>query len=331
MKNKIIISILVICFFLNLINFGFLKTCFNFFILFLILFVLYKIYETWFFNSSTFISIKNRIQNHIHNCNELNKHIESLKSTYDSLEFEKENLGHADFVDTSNYNYKRQANKEKRKGNNICECSRAIVSKANQQPFRYLCKYFNIKANENTIQKFEILLNNLSAAENGKDLLLAEKEDILNHILPEIPFLIQTFSKEKLSNKLGFKFIDLSDSYFPQYSFQYISPGGNASYSTNITLNNEILENFIQYLANQLTFKNSVKGQRQLMTKSLRERIKIRDHHTCKLCNVSIKDEPHLLLEIDHILPLSKGGMTQEDNLQTLCWKCNRSKSNKLI
>ena len=33
---------------------------------------------------------------------------------------------------------------------------------------------------------------------------------------------------------------------------------------------------------------------------------------------------------LDHIIPVSKGGCTVEDNLQTLCWKCNRAKSNKM-
>lgn len=56
----------------------------------------------------------------------------------------------------------------------------------------------------------------------------------------------------------------------------------------------------------------------------------VRDDFTCKKCGISIKKEPNLLLEIDHIIPLSKGGLTTEDNLQTLCWKCNRSKGAKI-
>lgn len=44
----------------------------------------------------------------------------------------------------------------------------------------------------------------------------------------------------------------------------------------------------------------------------------------------STADEKNLLLEIDHIKPLSKGGITAEDNLQTLCWKCNRTKGAKI-
>ena len=65
------------------------------------------------------------------------------------------------------------------------------------------------------------------------------------------------------------------------------------------------------------------------MTSKLRQHIKERDHFTCKYCGASTEAEPHLLLEIDHIVPVSKGGLTTEENLQTLCWRCNRSKSNK--
>ena len=63
------------------------------------------------------------------------------------------------------------------------------------------------------------------------------------------------------------------------------------------------------------------------MTPKLRESIKQRDNYTCQECGVSLQDEPHLLLEIDHIIPVAKGGLTTKDNLQTLCWKCNRKKS----
>lgn len=67
------------------------------------------------------------------------------------------------------------------------------------------------------------------------------------------------------------------------------------------------------------------------MTPKLRDEIKERDNYTCQneLCGVSIYDEPTLLLEIDHKIPLSKGGLTTRDNLQTLCWCCNRLKGSK--
>ena len=56
-----------------------------------------------------------------------------------------------------------------------------------------------------------------------------------------------------------------------------------------------------------------------------------RDNYTCCNCGNSTYLEPNLLLEIDHIIPVSKGGLTVVDNLQTLCWKCNRAKSDKIV
>lgn len=90
------------------------------------------------------------------------------------------------------------------------------------------------------------------------------------------------------------------------------------------------MNKFVVYLNDLVKFKKSVLGQRALMTSNLREKIKTRDNHTCKKCGLSTKVEKNLLLEIDHIMPLSKGGITSEDNLQTLCWRCNRTKGSKI-
>jgi 5-methylcytosine-specific restriction endonuclease McrA len=48
-------------------------------------------------------------------------------------------------------------------------------------------------------------------------------------------------------------------------------------------------------------------------------------------CRVSLAAEPHLLLEVDHIMPVSKGGLSVPQNLQTLCWKCNRTKGVSVV
>lgn len=63
--------------------------------------------------------------------------------------------------------------------------------------------------------------------------------------------------------------------------------------------------------------------------KTLRDWILFRDNYTCRKCGNSTKKEPNLLLEVDHIQPVSKWGPSIPENLQTLCWKCNREKSNK--
>ncbi len=48
-----------------------------------------------------------------------------------------------------------------------------------------------------------------------------------------------------------------------------------------------------------------------------------RDTYTCCICGRSGVE-----LDIDHIVPHSKGGTDEESNLQTLCVACNRSKGN---
>lgn len=61
---------------------------------------------------------------------------------------------------------------------------------------------------------------------------------------------------------------------------------------------------------------------------TLREWILKRDNYTCRQCSNSMTIEPNLLLEVDHITPVSKWGPSIPENLQTLCWRCNRTKSN---
>jgi len=82
-------------------------------------------------------------------------------------------------------------------------------------------------------------------------------------------------------------------------------------------------------ISSKITKQGHTKEQRSAMTKDLREAIKQRDNFTCQICGNSVLKEPNLLLEVDHIVPVSKGGKTEANNLQTLCWRCNRSKSNK--
>ncbi len=69
-------------------------------------------------------------------------------------------------------------------------------------------------------------------------------------------------------------------------------------------------------------------SQRKLMTKDLREKIAARDNYTCRICGKYMPDG--VGLQIDHIVPIKKGGKSVESNLQVLCSKCNASKGSKL-
>ena len=199
----------------------------KFFLITIILVIAWKIYEFVYYNSEKFVSIKNRIEKYIIDCNELNDHIEQLKNTY--LGIDQLDYGKSEYFDNSRFNYRRPEFRKQKIAPNIHNCSRTVCDNARKQPFKYICKYFNIKANEETLIKFETVLNNFEAAEQGKILLKKEKESILKSIENEIPVLIRSLGKKKLEKKLGFAKIDFSTTYFPRYIFKYISSGGNAS------------------------------------------------------------------------------------------------------
>lgn len=289
---------------------------------------LYFAWEFSYFREKKFLDIKQSIQKYTDDCNELNTHIEELKHSYIDIHYT--DYGTAIYTDNSLFNFKRSELKKYKKESNIYDCSLTVCKNAQQQPFKYICKYFNIQANEQTLANFEKVFNDFSAADQGRNLLVLKKKEILSTVSYQIPFFIRHFRREKLAKKLGFNDIDLTDVHYPSFCFRYISAGGNSSMKCEIIFDLRNLEKFISYLSEKVKFKNSVAGQRALMTSQLREYIKKRDNYTCKYCGVSTQNEPHLLLEIDHIIPLSKNGLTTEDNLQTLCWKCNRTKGSKI-
>ncbi len=51
----------------------------------------------------------------------------------------------------------------------------------------------------------------------------------------------------------------------------------------------------------------------------------IKENSSCTMCG------SHVKLVIDHIIPINKGGRNVVENLQILCQKCNRLKSDKTI
>ncbi len=48
------------------------------------------------------------------------------------------------------------------------------------------------------------------------------------------------------------------------------------------------------------------------------------DGFKCRICGRSAEDG--VTLEVDHVLPVSKGGKTVRENLRTLCCDCNWGK-----
>ena len=58
----------------------------------------------------------------------------------------------------------------------------------------------------------------------------------------------------------------------------------------------------------------------------IREFIFERDNYTCQYCGAR-----GVRLECDHVIPVSRGGSSEYDNLVTACFRCNRSKGDKTL
>lgn len=70
------------------------------------------------------------------------------------------------------------------------------------------------------------------------------------------------------------------------------------------------------------------KPRRKPITKTVRFEVFKRDGFTCLYCGAH---PPAVILHVDHIHPVSKGGTSDPDNLATSCEDCNQGKSARLL
>ena len=286
-------------------------------------------YENKFYSSKEFISLKSNLSKYVQDCNELNKYITELNKTNYLFNSPNDVDVNLNITDSSKYNMSRFEDNELQLQFNVCDCSLSVFNQARRFPIKYFFKYFGIPINERTLDLLDEYYNKIVSIREGCNYLELKKEDIERQLNNTLPSKILE-DKDTLYKYIGFiKPIKIKEIKFPIYYFRYISTGGNAKQEISIEFNMETIESFSQYIVNELDKRATVKYQRQLMTPKLRESIKQRDNYTCCKCGISINDEPHLLLEVDHIVPVASGGKTEVNNLQTLCWRCNRNKGKK--
>lgn len=211
------------------------------------------------------------------------------------------------------------------------EVSATVFASAENSPLEYIVKNFypNKKDYPEQIRKLYQLVEELETLKDAKQIIENYKADYQQY-LGDVPDYIMKNDEAGFYSRLGFANIDESVLNV-EYKFSYTSKGGLAQRAFTVPMTEDTIAELIKVLESKLTASAFAKEQRTLMTKKLRESIKNRDNFTCCICGNSTHAEPNLLLEIDHIIPVSKGGRTTEDNLQTLCWKCNRSKSDKIL
>jgi hypothetical protein len=278
-----------------------------------------------YFASEHFQGLKAEIASVVAEHNDVVGYVEEIRGR-GSFELGTSSTGQhahlAAFENTSAWNYRRDRNVAEY-APHVYNASLQVVRNASADPLKYLTKYFSINADQNTLADVQRVADDIARLEEAVANVQGREADIAAKISP--PTFILKHYRREFWDQLGAHLTPIAVPY-PVYKFQYTSAGGNSGQTTTVELNTPTLEALSGMLVDKIRWAKSAAGQRALMTTRLRNEIKQRDHYACLACGVSLAAEPHLLLEVDHIMPVSRGGLSVPENLQTLCWRCNRSK-----
>ena len=83
----------------------------------------------------------------------------------------------------------------------------------------------------------------------------------------------------------------------------------------------------VVYSAERFTETSQVRRSGRYIPFRTKMRVVRRDNYTCQHCAIHLRDNE---VEFDHIIPVAKGGSSDEHNLRLTCHDCNADKSEKV-
>ncbi|MGL6200462.1 MAG: HNH endonuclease [Lachnospiraceae bacterium] len=81
------------------------------------------------------------------------------------------------------------------------------------------------------------------------------------------------------------------------------------------------------FVSESATETSEVRNRGRNISNATIIRVTRRDNNTCQVCGKILLDRE---IEIDHIIPYSRGGSSDEHNLRVTCLQCNRKKGKKI-
>ncbi|KAF1084007.1 HNH endonuclease [Sporotomaculum syntrophicum] len=195
-----------------------------------------------------------------------------------------------------------------------------MIPPYNMRDIEYLLKYYAQKGSDPLFVPFEEIdrrkvdLAVIAKEIVDKDMRRSEQNAYINYLWDDETSLIKVY----FGNKYFFK---------RQLEIEIDKILGEFEYNTdkeNVTGE----EREISALSLHEIFKQFPAFGKKLRSKVFEKGKTTSGQYKCAICG---KTSPHkALFQIDHILPMSKGGLTKEDNLQLLCRTCNLKKGDKL-
>lgn len=83
----------------------------------------------------------------------------------------------------------------------------------------------------------------------------------------------------------------------------------------------------VVFNAEKITETTELRRSGRYIPFKIKMRVVRRDNYTCLSCGKHLLDNE---IEFDHIIPVAKGGSSEEQNIRLTCFDCNRSKSDSV-
>ncbi|MCX4194040.1 HNH endonuclease [Methylophaga sp. OBS1] len=80
----------------------------------------------------------------------------------------------------------------------------------------------------------------------------------------------------------------------------------------------------VVFVGETVTESSDMRRRGRYISFKTKMRVVRRDNHTCQECGEHLRDDE---VEFDHIIPVAKGGSSEEHNIRLTCFDCNRGKS----
>lgn len=120
--------------------------------------------------------------------------------------------------------------------------------------------------------------------------------------------------------------LDVRTDWYLHIKLSYVSPAGRSRHYNSWSFSADDMSCMAGVSENS---RKSRSAERNKMTAKLRYQVLREDGFKCQICGRGAADGE--TLEVDHIVPVSKGGKTVRENLRTLCHTCNQGKKDRYV
>lgn len=197
-------------------------------------------------------------------------------------------------------------------------------------PYKDVKRYASEKADSNYLPALlEALEFNLVLASEFKDfksgLDMSGSEDDWKDACEKMKLPYREWDEIECELIAGVK-LDIRTDWKLRVRLSYISPAGRSRHydSWSFTAYDILCMGDME-----VDKQKSRSVERNKMTAKLRYQVLREDGFKCQICGRGAADGE--TLEVDHIVPVSKGGKTVRENLRTLCHTCNQGKKDRYV